>query len=765
MHVNHRDLKISHWWSVPPDKQKTMIESITDPGEDAYIFDVGGSWISCYLHGVVDTSKESDDDTIPMRSQTTLAYEDRTHYCFAVNRAMRFMTGSDFQRLLEFFGYYWVDESGNRKADDAQVELDDLVTFFDMFNGFEFHSVEGFKKFYDHFRFSEVFRWKEDLPIWVIHERFGILLRSYVPVRLNLYDGQHRMLLMALFLTGYLTPSNRMPLQQVDWSQSQFADLDYSKMQTFEKLFYAVGMPTTEARGLGPPEANFKMACKYLHHAGNLITEGASNQMMACWDEFFTKLNQTTQSKYTRLVFGNYWGRMSSCAAFDENAKVLFGGIRDLLAAQGRFLSLFLSATQNKATFLQELEPALDSYSNLGGNTRIIVEAREILQLFRCVMHSAHGRQTFLSFFQSVTSTHPQRSSRIDGYLARFQSAEWLRKYVYSVAEKVVDHCLQRYTLERHLVTLLRTSHADPKLKNGLPKLEWKADDIDKWPSSRCRVKDFSVAGIRKRFSMNTKGGFVHDRVLFGLWCGVVQDIFESIAKYGMDPDFFYLEVAARNDSQTSKDFRDMFTARYDTAREEIITKYEKEGFILDTTNGKTESSSTLMYKYVECDEDDSDGEEDDDDEEEEEDENESDEDLQQPKKKKRKKDTTPARKRKKKYYNIYFDIQEAVIKSATTEQEKMQLEGQYKNCLLREYLRYVEKLPVLCQCQFSYTPHFCRYLFLKPDPIGLNSFRITIMVATLPNRTRGPRNSQLKSSFSFMLTTFWTFILCSIVG
>lgn len=260
MGANHREMGMGDLYSIPPEKKSNLIDAAVTIEHQESVFDIETK-ISFYMHGVSTSVEATHDDqrTVRFRTQCQLSGSmsgnEYRMFGFGHDRYMNVLSGVQFKRLLRFFGRKWCDPDGNEYGDDHAVNFKDLIGFCDMLHirdendkTVNLGTPTGFKVFYDTFNFSEVFKYDEAAPMWSIHWMFGQLLRSYVPVRLTVWDGQHRFLLLAYLMTGYFQPTQDMLLKNDrDWSTTNWGSngWKYDGTQCFRDLGYCISVPFT----------------------------------------------------------------------------------------------------------------------------------------------------------------------------------------------------------------------------------------------------------------------------------------------------------------------------------------------------------------------------------------------------------------------------------------------------------------------------------------------------------------------------------------
>lgn len=656
---NHRDCKVSHWSSVQGDKRFTMIQSIVDIADDSCYFDAAAS-MCVYFHGVEESK---NFDNVKLRSPMQLNFAQSMKYSYARNRALRGLSGKDFIRLCNFFGYRWVDSAGNPRPESDVPTFEDLMSICSLFLSYEFGTHEGFAKFYEDFGFDTVFSYEESEPVWKIHEMFGVLLRSLVPVRMVPFDGQHRILLMMLFMTGYLLPSTDVPLQQIDWAQSKFNEMEYSALQCFSELVFIIGIPMQDVRQDIMATAPKTIQTK-LFDAANLLTEAAFHEQDVTWFELFQKWLEGAfgeNNGFRNLTFQNYWCRDNQDhASVRANGELLWNALVELLDGQPRFNTVLwgkIVTEEKKMQMKEALEESLKRPESMSKNTTMLVYTRELAELFRCAVESKEGRVALTSFFSASKPCHFQRTKNVSDNLALIQNGAWLRRYVFQVSEKVLEHAFIRFQLERHLITLLRQgSAADTHLVEGMEKLQWDPKEIDKWPT-QAQFEDsaISVAGVKKIVKNDSKAGTVEKMFTHGFMSGIVVDILRTIQTYGFDPDFLSRPIVKQN--YTTEQLQEVRQLRnlYASVQKQVIIEFLNKGY----TQVNAAKDPCLLQMEVEIEDE------------------EAEDEGEDPKTRKVK-------------YHCHFDIRERFVEEAKSDEEKVQYRAFLSNIVTREYLRYV---------------------------------------------------------------------------
>ena len=83
-------------------------------------------------------------------------------------------------------------------------------------------SIDGFKKFIHNQGIQTLYDYNDEKDLFWNIQHFGQLLRSLVPVRMSIPDGQHRFYIMAQYAQGYWSLTSRAPLQPLPLDDCPF---------------------------------------------------------------------------------------------------------------------------------------------------------------------------------------------------------------------------------------------------------------------------------------------------------------------------------------------------------------------------------------------------------------------------------------------------------------------------------------------------------------------------------------------------------------
>jgi len=211
--------------------------------------------MSLYFHEISYYSKPS----CPKQSDVYFTsmncdYRDETMRGVLNGTSASVLRKDSFERLLNFFGFSW-DRQDKAKCRD--VSMKHIMSFISVLNDrsnggpIDISTIEGFKAFLQRFHIDYLFAVDETKCITENIRLFGMFMRYYVKVRVGSFEGQHRFVLLALFLQGYLSPSTTVPMEATtlaNWEGRKCCDevtpsMQFQGAQCFKSLKVRVGIP------------------------------------------------------------------------------------------------------------------------------------------------------------------------------------------------------------------------------------------------------------------------------------------------------------------------------------------------------------------------------------------------------------------------------------------------------------------------------------------------------------------------------------------
>lgn len=601
---NHRELQMKHWVSLDEKKPCTMIDSLLYyyGNDQSCRFDID-SHIGMCFHGVEACSNTTSDESVRLRSQCKLVSQSggriASGFSFAKDRCFSNMSGEHFTRLLRFFGLQWWDQEANAvKSIESEVTFEDISTFVALFCNVDLLSEEGFKSFYEKFEFSDVFTYDETDDIFVLNAYFGELLRSLVPVRLQVYDGQHRMLLMALFSTGCFNPTTQVPLEVTAWEESMYRDFKIADSQLNQVLTYDVGIAYQKN---GDRTSNPRVVLKQLMLAGDTITNGASNCIEPTYEEMFQKVNAILDEKRNVVAYSHatFWrvddpqsDPVKAITNVENNGKAYFECFDEVIKSHGRFRKLLLSEDKAEANdwssasaSLKKWLPSISGTSLIpNGSKEIQVKTAEVLAVWRATADRRATRDKLTSMMEYVSTTHPQVCgvTKVQTNLAHFTTVSWLRKYIYGPASVVTNHFMCRYFIEQFIINTLRNTKevgSNGPLRTGIRNgFKFSPEDFKQWPHAAA-FRSANLNDIKGCLPKYGKAGDMNDRIQFAIFASVVNEIIRTVKVYGYDPDFYDRPVSKKNKNDGNKENLRQFKLAWNEAKLLVSQEMQKAGY------------------------------------------------------------------------------------------------------------------------------------------------------------------------------------------
>jgi hypothetical protein len=201
-----------------------------------------------------------------------------------------------------------------------------------MFIDCDFSSRDGFQVFLDMFNLNHIFRMDDGDDIFSVHYKFGLVFRSLVDVRINVYDGQHRLFLMAQFITGHFQESICAPLKRLSWQESIYCKTDVNKSQLFLKdVKFLIGV-CRDSAGSSQLCVDMDVVVSALQAAGNIVTNAGNHKIDPSWNEFLLKFFRNVPDKsWNDYDFFNYWDKSiiikKEQGVFEKNMATLINGL------------------------------------------------------------------------------------------------------------------------------------------------------------------------------------------------------------------------------------------------------------------------------------------------------------------------------------------------------------------------------------------------------------------------------------------------------
>jgi len=555
--MNHRDINlvILHYGieGKPP-----MLESMVRPRDGAEKFDQSTK-ISFFFHALKDTSRangsgESDKDGLPgglisrdvldtndaskkelLRTQCYVKAdgenEEKVHgYGYIQDREAIFLEFGDFERLLEIFGFEWVDENGVA-VQSEEVTVSVIMSFIELFEGYRFDTVDGFKDFLKDFGMDDYYRYQEGVDLAKQYRDFGMLLRSITNVRLGTYDGQHRMFLMMLFFTGFFDITDQCPLTHEPMKKCAHYK-DYKTWQLWEKMQFSVGVRAKPTLRMPTVLAN-------LRRRGKELTAAQSYYIPVNAISLIRKLTVTFNgslhggSALTPLTFKNYWKQDSGLEIPSANLQLTWTILKNEMEQNSQIvINALLPKILKPEAWKKQVETSEIRYLDITKwaawppGSQVKDFAKELgytLLLLKLGASSGNALKALNSFFGMQSPKHPQNRPLDAIGVARYHSINWIKTYVldtlWTVDQKYTSN---RLRMEQEIVKFVKKFPKWMEKENRSGEYQW-----DNFGDTKVELPESG---------QKLDGGLLRAKIQYAICLNVFEEIFWCIDYYGLDP-------------------------------------------------------------------------------------------------------------------------------------------------------------------------------------------------------------------------------------
>ena len=501
---NHRDLDVAFWHSASLKSKKSLIESLL-VGKGSYKFDVN-SKMGFYLHAVRDNNQgtnrivmetngaivgdmvSSDGEGFPTRVVSKVIMKDRY---------MDFLDGVTFERALRFFNMKW-KRKGKQRNQRVEVNAKttkqthaEIVSFVMLFENYKLDSWNGWSKFLNDFSIQDRFKCLETMCNEDRFYVFGSVLRALVPLRITIYDGQHRGFLMALFLQGFYHPQSY--LVNVRWPFERLVDhmadklggteLVHEQTQLFQQ--HQIDISVVLDKKIGVHQLS-----SVLKQAGEEITNAGDISIYCTWKEIIDEVcRECSKSQEIRpLDFNNFWVVGSFLIQFKLNQSELFEIINKIISRDERKQRLVLGHSHKDiSSMMSLLQKKIMKPASLVGR-QLPLKCGPMFQLIRAAVQNAQWISQLQGFFLAGSSSWKQRGRYVAGKMLEHRSEDWLAAHLVECVTDVAKHMEVLVMLEIVLITYLRKKQEEhgiywveinEQIKDGIV-----TDTVDKYPRS-----------------------------------------------------------------------------------------------------------------------------------------------------------------------------------------------------------------------------------------------------------------------------------------
>ena len=619
--VNHRDADSHFWLNKTEGRDYSMIQSLTE-NKQVQRFDVGGEKVSLCFYRVVDNAERG----VRLRTPREVAVADGSvsGYIYAEGYRANVIDGAAFRRLLAIFNLRWTVER------DRPPTVDELVSFCEIFNGFDFASVDGWNRFIEHYSLGGFFSIVDEWSINDIHYYFGITLRSLTNVRIDAFDGQHRFLLSGMFLVGHFAVSPNVPHPRSSWADSGYASkFEIGKTQLFTRLGFNVGVLMTDALvpipDDQPPGDNeydhdlyrrtlqtrITIVRNAMKSVGGKLTEAQQLSIEPTWPEFIQKVFQDkAMQECVDYTFQNFWLKKARQAKATSNSSTAFTtNIANLQATLARHLSLNSQSRYKKLVLskgskeidkcLQEISTSLENMRSIPAN-RVSADATVMLELVRSFMHSETSQNHFRRLLtpDGCGFNWCQRSKELREHNSRFRDVNWLKDNIVVPVRTVIDHIKKRINVERYIITTLRSVTEDNEdgpyhrfinnefsgpatgpesvahLFGDIPNEK----EITKLNEVNLRSKLFHRDAKYAGSNSTSQCNGLMNMIEFACYVQLTEDIAMACVELGFDPDFAVCPTYNHSLSDTEKRLSARIAEQRSNSYKAVVEQFTENG-------------------------------------------------------------------------------------------------------------------------------------------------------------------------------------------
>ena len=566
--VNHRHLDMNCFHYPFMDEQNRQIQpllkSLISP-DDKHDFSSGDK-MSVAFYEVKDTSKMSREQIMrsgfqPIMTQTAMEVNDDTFGIGRIkDRAAGMVTIDGMARCLQFFNYEWGAGASVSSA-SVQVMHEHFVTFMKLLAEVDLSTHETMKTtLIEQFHLGHCFTVLEEMTMEANIAAFGDLLRAFVPLRVAVYDGQHRLMTMCYAATGQYHPHPTihecsyenlgMELQYAVNKYNIKCDDETTRLDMALYKSQIIAVTTLKC-------STFKECQTRLQLLGRTTTHNQHNYIAQTTDQIlFTFLMDLKQSGICDYLhppnFDNFWGAGFETAASNVKLNGLrwLGELKSFIKRRGleaHFAGRLSwegkqgSGSSNRGKrepcevtatkcvesmqyFLQKGK--IQSRDNLSSHFGVV------LTLLKFNLTKPENLDVLIKFFAKRSYEVPQMPIREED-VTKFVKMDWLRKFVLVPATSVARIYMKRSFVEKKLVMLIRNANGNDLLEDDLNDADGEfsgslGDDIS-FPSTDEGYNDkaFGTEGMT-----NTTR-----KLEYAVHGCLIEDIFQTLVKYGFNPE------------------------------------------------------------------------------------------------------------------------------------------------------------------------------------------------------------------------------------
>ena len=306
--INHRRLNFQHF-TERHGKMKEhdpLLQSMFDSGASKAFTSVTPMSFYFYELSVLEDTESHPDVFLKTVNKVHTNYDSQSKeyrfgYMTGVSGTM--LTQLGFKRLCEVFNLSY------DTATEPNVSIQSLVSFMDKLENLNIDTLTNLKSSVANMKLDHIFKVDTNGSLTEQVYQLGQLIRSVCPVRLAIPEGQHRMGLNALTVTGSFASFDSAPLKPIPLENTKHLFLrnpEFTKMQVFKTQRIRICNITNTTSMQDVAEA--------LKAFGKQITEGQVTNIDVSLEDIMLhtveKIHEEMvepNSKLPELDWGNYW--------------------------------------------------------------------------------------------------------------------------------------------------------------------------------------------------------------------------------------------------------------------------------------------------------------------------------------------------------------------------------------------------------------------------------------------------------------------------
>ena len=468
-----------------------------------------------------------------------------------------FLTNKSMNRLVQVFGMEW---SGEKPEMHERCNPWTVCCFLEQISSDPISTTKELKAFMEKYSLTRFIPFDEQKTAAEIRNELCQLLSCIQPMRLAVYDGQHREAVAGYASIGYWHPGSRAELGEEAWQETfegakekgfpfNAPDRDESTFQHNTSVSVRIG--GAKNKQMDYPTATREIQ-KYAISQETAQRTNVTTDLLSIAYEFITAENSGITVDHT---FDSFWSRPTRKQFNATNAKLMTQvgtGFTDYV--ERRQLGS-VCASKNKEFNANAIIEALrtgDGVSLMMTNGRSSIadtstETAAVLFAMKFLMPTAKGRRAWKEFLARKRPARENNKVPPEEIAAARSSGFFAEAFVSKLVQ-VVEHLREKIRFERALLRALEIRDIE---EAPIPDNENSVIDLTNWSvyeeMKKCKNQtqlDSKVGG--KNFLTNQS-----TRFNLAITMEVVADFFSTIVELGIDPALDTNKVLDNEENQT----------------------------------------------------------------------------------------------------------------------------------------------------------------------------------------------------------------------